>query len=42
MRTRIELLAQSESMRSIIGATQREQRRHDLSKWRVLCHPGTL
>ena len=27
MRTRIELLVQPESMRSIIGATQREQRR---------------
>ena len=25
MRTRIELLAQSESMRSIVGGTQREQ-----------------
>jgi len=30
MRTRIELLAQSESMRSIIGATQREQTTRNL------------
>ena len=27
MRTRIRLLAQPESMRSIVGATQRERRR---------------